>query len=138
MAFSPAGFYTVAEELRLKAQADGPHLRTLISRAYYGALIEARNARNVSTQGKSGHSAVINAYDSGGAQDDAVRDALRNLRRLREVADYEPGKNLSANDANVALASCKRVLSIVGTLPQRPAAAQWSIINAPPAVPTKH
>lgn len=116
MAFSPGSFYTVADQLRLKATADGPHLRTLISRAYYGALIEARDAKGVSTTGGGGHQKVIEAY-MGAQGNQLVADNLRALRALREKADYEPASALKGNDGLLALSSCRRVLTALNKLP---------------------
>lgn len=121
MGFDAASFYSVADELRLKSRADGPHLRTLISRAYYGALIVARDARQIPTKGeKSGHQSVINAFAGVNAQDDAVADSLRTLRSLRERADYEPACNLSGSDGDRALSSSRRVLQTLNAFPARP------------------
>lgn len=119
MAFSPGSFYTVADELRLKATADGPHLRTLISRAYYGALIEARDAKGVTTTGGDGHQKVIQAY-MGNASDQVVADKLKDLRTLRVKADYQPTSALTANDGMKALSSCRRVLAALNKLPAPP------------------
>ncbi len=118
MAFSPAAFYTVAEELRHKATADGAHLRTLISRAYYGALIVARDAKGLPTRGDSGHERVIQAY-MGNAHDNAVADRLKQLRDLRVKADYQPGTSLTGADGLKALAGCKAVLHALDALPPR-------------------
>lgn len=116
MAFSPASFYTLADELRLKATADGPHLRTLISRAYYGALIEARDAKRVNTTGGGGHQKVIDSY-KGPQGNQLVADSLRTLRSLREKADYEPATALKSADGQIALSSCRRVLQALNKLP---------------------
>lgn len=119
MAFHPAAFYTVADELRLKASMDGGHLRTLISRAYYGALIVARDAKGLSTKGRNGHEQVIQAYKDT-ASNEVIADALSKLRTLREKADYQPCCDLSKSDGERALASCKKVLAALKALPQRP------------------
>ena len=120
MAFVPASFYTLADELRLKAQTDGAHLRTLISRAYYGALIVARDSRGVDTKGdNSSHRLVIAAYAGNNAEDDMVADALRKLKKLREKADYEPNYALCSKDGLQALAQAKRALTTLNALPGR-------------------
>lgn len=119
MAFSPAAFYTFADELRLKATADGAQLRTLISRAYYGALIEARDAKGLPTKGIGGHERVIQAY-MGNASDQVVADKLKDLRQLREKADYLPTANLTSADGLKALSSCKKVLVALNRLPIPP------------------
>lgn len=120
MAFAPADFYKVAQELSGQAQTDGGHLRTLISRAYYSALIVARDAKpGTTTTGTSGHQAVINAYCSTNQQEQMIADCLRDLRKLREKADYQPKSNLTRSEGQSALASCKRVLSTLGALPPR-------------------
>ncbi len=119
MAFQPATFYTVAHELRVNATMDGGHLRTLISRAYYGALIVARDAKNLSTKGESGHLAVISAY-AGSASDEIIADALKTLRGLRVKADYQPEWNLSRGDGDMALANCKKILKQLKALPTNP------------------
>lgn len=122
MAFSPAGFYTVADALRLKESVDGPYLRTVISRAYYGALIAARDNKGISTKQQNGHQKVIDAYKYGNSQDEMLADHLSKLRSLREKADYQPRTNLTSGDALLALANCKKVLFWLGQLPPRPPA----------------
>lgn len=116
MAFSPAEFYTLAQGLHLQARQDGAPLRTLISRAYYGALIVARDARQLPTRGEGGHERVIKAY----ADNSLVSDNLRKLRTLREKADYEPMTPLTGNDGQMALSCSKRVLHTLGALPSQP------------------
>jgi hypothetical protein len=116
MAFSPAEFYTLAQGLHLQARQDGAPLRTLISRAYYGALIVARDANpQLRTKGQSGHQRVIDAYMAAG--DTLVSDSLRLLRSLREKADYEPDYDLNQSDGLKALSSARRVLQSLKAMP---------------------
>lgn len=121
MAFNAASFYSVADEMRMKSNADGAHLRTMISRAYYGALIVARDARQISTRGQQGsHQQVINAFAGNNSSDSLVADSLRSLRKLREKADYEPNVPLTRQDGINALAASKRVLHTLGAYPIKP------------------
>ncbi|OGB68596.1 MAG: hypothetical protein A2486_16175 [Burkholderiales bacterium RIFOXYC12_FULL_65_23] len=124
MAFSPAEFYTLAQGLHLQARQDGAPLRTLISRAYYGALIVARDAKGLSSKERGSHQRVIDAYVGQGD----ISDSLRTLRGLREKADYEPRTPLTASDGQRALACSKRVLHALGALPSH------TLPTVPPAV----
>lgn len=130
MAFSAPDFYTVACELVAKATKDGPYLRTLISRAYYGALIAARDARHIRTDGlPSSHDFVINSY-KGNFADKVISDHLIILRKLRKKADYEPKTDLTYGDALTAVSSSKKVLVALKVLPAPPPKQPL----APPAV----
>lgn len=121
MSFNAPDFYLVANDLLKRSERDGPYLRTVISRAYYGALIAARDANNISTRGSaSGHQAVINSY-LGNSHNKVIADNLRDLRKLREHADYEPTTHLIKGDALSAVAKAKKVLSLLNQLPVSPA-----------------
>lgn len=123
MAFTPSAFYSVANELLTKSAQDGGHLRTLISRAYYGALIVARDAKSIPTQGERGHQRVIDAYKGNDAAEDLVSDSLHKLRKLRERADYQPKDDLSRNDGLAALSHSRKVLQALNSMPPTSASA---------------
>lgn len=121
MAFDPATYYTLAEEMRLKASTDGPYLRAMLSRAYYSALICARDAKSIppATKGTGSHEAIIQAYMGIDAQNDQLADHLNDLKTLRVKADYQPGYDLKPDEGLTALSKAKWVLRTLGRLPPK-------------------
>lgn len=119
MAFQPASYLELAHELAPRATQDGPHLRALISRAYYAAFIVARDSKNVSSRGPNGHSDVINRYKapiSTSAQH-RIGHRLESLRDLRRTADYEPQSTMTAGDGIRALKLSEQVLLALNAWP---------------------
>lgn len=91
--FDPEEWLAVAELCCNSGQAEA-HLRTAINRAYYAALLSTKQrieqAMGSGTVPHAGtHSAILRAVDSGGRKFKRILGALRHLKRVREVADYE-------------------------------------------------
>lgn len=122
MAFDPNQYYAYASKLRIGLKMDGAELRSLISRAYYGAFITARDEIGYPSTGPDGHVQVINMY-RGNETGDTIATNLSSLKKLRESADYKPNENLVVNDADKAIAYSKKVLSLLKKLPQATPAA---------------
>lgn len=119
MSFDPATYYNLAQGLLSQAQkdGDGAHLRALISRAYYAALIVARDEAKVSSQGAGGHQRVISTYQKyGTSRDNGIARRLVALHALRLMADYEPKNDLTAKDARSALTQTSKVLKALQRL----------------------
>lgn len=89
-----------------------------MSRAYYGALIEARNARGIITKGQGGHQRVIDAYEAMGTREGSqiARD-LKALRDFREAADYEPHRHCDPRQAFQATQHANKILIALGIQP---------------------
>lgn len=115
--FAPESFYELAYLLSMQSNGDDAKLRTCISRAYYGALIVARDAKRLSTQGPGGHDNVINAYLTGNHTDAVIGESLRSLKKLRKKADYDPHLPCSKTDGTNALTYSSKVLKMLGVKP---------------------
>lgn len=117
--FEPKSFCAFAASLGERWPHDESAARTAMSRAYYGALIEARDAARVNTRGKGGHQRVIDTYSSKGSREGAqiARD-LGTLRGLRECADYEPHTPCSGREAYQAVALAHKVLMALSITPE--------------------
>jgi len=112
-------YYSQAQQLLQASRSDDAALRSAISRAYYSALIVARDAKGLATRGRAGHQAVIDGY-SGNAADNVVADNLRKLRALREKADYQPKETCMNAEGHHAIAHARKVLSYLRKLPAPP------------------
>jgi len=82
-------------------------IRTIINRAYYAALISARELTNTPTSGPGGHTNVVNALRS---IDPYIANQLNSLRLSRQKADYDFSNCLNARDARAALVISRLVL----------------------------
>lgn len=118
MSFEPEQFFTLAQSLHSREARDGAALRTLISRAYYAALICAAYSGGIDTRGGNSHSRVLNYYDRGGScNNPAIYDALYALRDLRVKADYQWDTDIKCSDGDKALSQSRKTLTRLGRLP---------------------
>jgi len=85
--------------------------RTIIGRAYYAALICARDFTGTATVGPQGHKAVVHALKLKNPQ---AGNNLDSLRQLRHKADYESSAIISDRDVGIALRNSLMVLNAVG------------------------
>lgn len=116
--FSPASFHTLAVELKKKATGDCAELRSAISRAYYAALICARDAKQLTTTGSEGHVKLIAHYRaSRDPSDRAVANSLELLKTLRAKADYQPTTLCTGSNGSDAIREASKVLQILKVLP---------------------
>ena len=115
--FDPGGFFALASWLYdTKTAAPSSCLvQTIISRAYYAALISARDFTNSSTTGPGGHRNVVAAL----RQIDAyAASKLEALRVKRGKADYSVNEEPSVRDAQISLLESRAVLyASKGTVP---------------------
>ena len=115
--FKPAEWYSLA--LRLfdtkPALSSECLRRTIIGRAYYAALICARDATGSSTVGQEGHKNVVNALRKNYGTAAGKLDALR---LTRQKADYSPDKDITSREVEICLKDSRTVLSELGLLPQ--------------------
>ena len=110
MSFNWVLYIELSKELieaqRGKDPPQEAHLRSAISRAYYGIYCLARNylefKGNAITE-KDSHRAVRDAYlSSGNRQKIKIGDDLGRLHRKRKEADYENDAKIGFAEANLA------------------------------------
>lgn len=132
-AFTASAFCSFAKTLRLRWDTDETSIRTSMSRAYYGAFLEARDAKNLSSSGSNGHQVVISAYfGTGQPVDKAISSSLRKLKGLREKADYEPHAACSKLDAQDAITEAEKVLRALRVMsPKLPDLVPFQIPGTP-------
>ena len=114
--FEPVDFYALASWLydTKPSSASEALRRTIIGRAYYAALICARDHVSVSTTGAGGHSNVIDALKKVHPTAARKLDALRLSRRK---ADYEVGSPVNDRDVGISLGDALVVLRALGKAP---------------------
>lgn len=118
--FTGGAYCSFAKTLRLRWDADEASIRTSVSRAYYGAFLEARDAKGLSSYGASGHSDVIGEYArTGHPADRTISASLRTLKRLREKADYELRTSCTKTDAHDAIREAEKVLRALSISPPK-------------------
>lgn len=115
--FDPADWYALAVWFYDTKPALSPQClrRTIIGRAYYAALICARNATQSNTMGQGGHDRVVAALR---VKDNSAADKLDSLRLKRQDADYHPEKEISARDVEISLWNSSVVLTYLGMAPK--------------------
>lgn len=81
--------------------------RTIINRAYYAALLYARDITKSSTVGIDGHKNVVKALK---AIDSYAGNKLDSLRIMRHKADYEMSASISVREAAISIAAAREIL----------------------------
>lgn len=116
--FNPADWYSLASWLFDTAPASSSEClrRTIIGRAYYAALICARDATGSSTSGADGHKNVVNALWK--CHNNIAAEKLDSLRLKRHKADYSLDINISPREVEIFLKDSRTVLRELGILPQ--------------------
>lgn len=114
MSFDPVNFFSFATwlEQTKPGQPSQVLIRTIINRAYYAALISARNFTNTDTRG--GHGRVIRALRK---HDTSAGSKLDSLRVLRQKADYQEGQTLTEREALRSLVESRQILFVLGVAP---------------------
>lgn len=112
--FDPGEFYAIASWLYdTKLPLSGQPLRRLIiGRAYYAALISARDFTGTSTQGKNGHREVVDALKN---KDHTAGSKLDSLRLTRHKADYQMGITITDSQVTNSLKEALIVLKAIGS-----------------------
>jgi hypothetical protein len=108
MSFNPTEFYEFSSWMNTMRPATGfqqPVARTIISRAYYAALLNSSDVTGAQTLG--GHDGVINALKS---KNLTTGNKLFALKILRQNADYERA-GVTQSDINKALRDTKSILN---------------------------
>ena len=122
MPFNPDEYISLAENLvglhgKVEPRGLGfstqAVLRAAVSRAYYGALLRAREYAGVSVRknDSESHNAVIKYYENRTEPEaKTVAGLLLGLKSLRKKADYKIEGSISLRQANDALADAKEIL----------------------------
>jgi len=114
--FNPAEWYSIALWLfdTKPALSSECLRRTIIGRAYYAALICARDATGSSTFGPEGHKNVVNALRKSNI---TAAGKLDSLRLKRHKADYSTDEGISSKEVEICLKDSCTVLRELGVLP---------------------
>ena len=114
--FNPAEWYSLASWLfdTKPAMSSQCLRRTIIGRAYYAALICAREVTGSKTVGQGGHNNVVKAL-RGSNSTAAVK--LDSLRLKRQSADYFPDKEVTVRDVEISLMDSRTVVNALGKTP---------------------
>lgn len=110
-------FFSLAQWLN-DTKPDHPSqciLRTIINRAYYSALISARDFTGASSTGQSGHTTVIDALRSRGKSYEANK--LNSLKLQRVKADYKSTTSFTVRDIQICLQDSRIVLYAANCAP---------------------
>ena len=115
MAFQPVQFYELASTLYRDEPGNEAALRTVVSRAYYGAFLAARESASIRTTSGRVHEAVIQHFHTQGRM--KVANRLGDLRTLRNEADYDLGVPVTSRQAGTALQRAQALLQDLQVLP---------------------
>ncbi len=124
MSFNWRSYIGFAEEMCVRV--DEPALRSSISRAYYGAFCLSRNylinKSKIPTQrphdapGKI-HQLVIEYFDQSDDSDECMAgQLLGELRKKRNIADYEGNSVIERDAVGKLVAKAREVISIIDEL----------------------
>jgi uncharacterized protein (UPF0332 family) len=115
MNFDWKTYVSLAEELLQQDRES--HLRSSISRAYFGVFCIARNRKGYQNYRGSVHDEVITAYRTSADKTERhIGQLLDGLRFERNGADYKESKNISRGLAEKQVQSAKLVLKKMGIL----------------------
>lgn len=109
--FNASHFCSFAQSLRFRWDHDESSIRVSISRAYYGAFLEARDAIQVSSQGETGHLDVIKHFSSLKTPTATIiANTLRSMKKRREKADYDIQLACKKKEAEDAVIEARKIL----------------------------
>ncbi len=140
MSFNGIDFYTWAgENYQRSSDNDQALLRAIISRAYYGAFLCARDKANIISTDKSVHTEVSSYFSNLPKNDplSKVGNKLFNLRTMRCKADYTIQLTFSRSNAYAGIKDAHLVLAILGYQIPTPAFYATSIVKPKDTQPEK-
>jgi uncharacterized protein (UPF0332 family) len=111
MPFNPVDYYKLASwlyEQRENLEFGESPVRAVISKAYYGAFLAARNKAGITSKSPTVHQQVIDHYNQ--KNKSSLANRLESMRTKRNDADYDTVMTFSSRDAGLALAAAKKVL----------------------------
>jgi len=113
MAFNPVDFYHLAGWLYAQQPPhDEARARAIVSKAYYGAFLEARNKAGITDKSLGVHKKVHDHYFYNGSL--ALANRLDDSRIKRNDADYDTALAITSRDSGNALKLAKRILQELG------------------------
>ena len=113
--FNPEEVIDLAEYLSsLEGEASA---RSVISRAYYGVFLFARDLADIDDESPTAHFDTWKHYVECGEGE--VADGLRQLRRQRNVADYKTNLKVSMRQSVEALKTCRRTRAALNRIAGR-------------------
>jgi len=113
MAFDPVDFYHLAGWLYAQQTPhDEARARAIISKAYYGAFLEARNKASITDKSSGVHKKVHDHYCN--ARRLALANRLDDSRVKRNNADYDTALTITSKDSGNALKLAKKILQDLG------------------------
>lgn len=113
MAFNPVDFYHLAGWLFAQQNPhDEARARAIISKAYYGAFLEARNKAGITDKSPGVHKKVRAHYYCKGHL--ALANRLDDSRIKRNGADYDTALTITSRDSGKALKLAKKILQDLG------------------------
>jgi len=113
MAFNPVDYYHLAGWLYKQQNPHSEALaRTVISTAYYGAFLEARDKAGIADKSSVVHKKVHDHYFTAGKL--ALANWLDVSRVKRNDADYDTTLTVTSMDSGKALARAKKILQELG------------------------
>jgi uncharacterized protein (UPF0332 family) len=113
MAFNPVDYYHLAGWLYTQQNPHDEALaRAVISKAYYGAFLEARNRAGITDKSPGVHKKVHDHYSNAGSL--ALANRLDDSRIKRNNADYDTALIITSRDSGIALRLARKILQELG------------------------
>lgn len=114
MAFNPVDFYDFAASVYAAGSAAEAESRTIVSRAYYGAFLLARENARIPVATTAVHEVTARHYRD--RHQAAIANRLDDLRVRRNDADYQLGKGCGRREAGGALHLSRRIIDDLAAL----------------------
>ena len=124
MAIQPEDFLQAAEMISQRQPVAGEaRHRTVVGRAYYAAYLVVREAVRrefgLSTEFEPGHESLANTLAAQGGTKDVqkIGHKLNTLRQYRLTSDYFPKREITEDQADIALEESSWVIAAVSQAP---------------------
>jgi len=116
MSFDHVDFFCFAQWLcdTKPAAPSKTLLRTIVSRAYYAALVSVSKYTGTPSSGRDSHEKIIASLNG---IDSTAANKLRVLRRNRVNADYKDSPEITQREAEISLSDSRYVLNAVKRAP---------------------
>lgn len=113
MTFNPVDYYSLVSWLyKQKTPHEEACIRTIVSKAYYSAFLEARNRAGIIYDSGGVHKKVRQYYYDKGKI--TLANWLDDLRIIRNNADYDTARTLTHRDSQKALTLASKILQEFG------------------------